>query len=499
MPRQIFALAESLLMGMVALCVLFAGEAWATCYPDGAVAECSAGVCKGTKVCDTYWSDCRFSGASTEACSVCGRSGTRACSSEGELLPGSCSAYAAETCNNCDDNGNGQTDEGLTSGSCDPKGNGCWGTLTCITGGWRCIIPPERTVSCAVQCGASARRQCGADGSLGICVRDVPAAELCNGCDDDGDGLVDNAPGQGSDTLTMSCEGPNGFCAGSGRRCVGGRWSEQCTAPAETCNGMDDDCDGLFDEDGVCRAGSAACLCRPVSCAQLGKTCGTMPDGCGGTLYCGTCPGGQGCGASGTPNVCGYSSGCTPVAPSKACLGKNCGVVPDGCGGTYTCGSCTGYQSCGGGGTPNVCGCTPLTQATACSGKNCGTVSNGCGGTYTCGNCSGYNTCGGGGTANVCGCTPLTQATACMGKNCGTVPNGCGGMYSCGVCSGYNTCGGGGTANVCGCTPMPGFEACDGAECGSAPNGCGGTVSCGGCPGGGYCRAGVCSGGSDDF
>jgi hypothetical protein len=34
----------------------------------------------------------------------------------------------------------------------------------------------------------------------------------------------------------------------------------------------------------------------------------------------------------------------------------NCGSVSDGCGGALDCGTCGGSQTCGGGGTPNVCG-----------------------------------------------------------------------------------------------------------------------------------------------
>src|SRR5262245_56546473 len=31
--------------------------------------------------------------------------------------------------------------------------------------------------------------------------------------------------------------------------------------------------------------------CRPSTCSTLGKNCGEVPDGCGGTLRCGTCAG----------------------------------------------------------------------------------------------------------------------------------------------------------------------------------------------------------------
>ncbi len=114
---------------------------------------------------------------------------------------------------------------------------------------------------------------------------------------------------------------------------------------------------------------------------------------------------------------------CTPIASCPA--GDNCGTVPNGCGGTVNCGTCTAPQTCGGGGTANVCGagCTPVTSCPA--GDNCGTVPNGCGGTVGCGTCTAPQTC----TANVCGCTPITSCPA--GDNCGTVPNGCGGTVGC--------------------------------------------------------------------
>ncbi len=40
--------------------------------------------------------------------------------------------------------------------------------------------------------------------------------------------------------------------------------------------------------------------CTPTTCVAAGKNCGSIPDGCGGTLSCGTCTGGQTC----TSGVC---------------------------------------------------------------------------------------------------------------------------------------------------------------------------------------------------
>lgn len=81
----------------------------------------------------------------------------------------------------------------------------------------------------------------------------------------------------------------------------------------------------------------------------------------------------------------------------------NCGKIPDGCGGTVTCGTtggiCEGTTKtvCGGNGFPNVCGakgttCTPMTCAQL--GDNCGGVSDGCSAVLSCGTCSAPDTCG---------------------------------------------------------------------------------------------------------
>jgi hypothetical protein len=173
------------------------------------------------------------------------------------------------------------------------------------------------------------------------------------------------------------------------------------------------------------------------------------------------CPAGQLYGYTATPGYdCASGLGsidATDLVTAWACspitvcpTGDNCGTLANGCGGTVTCGSCTAPQTCGGSGVANVCGCSPITVCP--TGDNCGTLPNGCGGTVTCGSCIAPLTCGGTGTANVCGCSPITVCPA--GDNCGTVPNGCGGTVTCGSCTAPLTCGGTGRANVCGCSPI---------------------------------------------
>jgi hypothetical protein len=259
-----------------------------------------------------------------------------------------------------------------------------------------------------------------------------------------------------------------------------------CTAMGAMCGTIADGCGKTIDC-GTCDAGTCIdnkCVtCTPLAaCPKIdgGEVCGVWPDGCGGTLTCADCPTGSVC----SDGVC--ISGCTPAASCPT--GITCGVYSDGCGGTISCGpACGGGTTCGGGGTPGVCGssdanaCVP--QACPPSIK-CGPTGDGCGGVEDCGDCTPPLTCGGGGTPGVCGapnCTPKTCAD--LGANCGQVADGCGGLTAvCGTCTGSATCGGGGTANVCGvppCTP----ETCAqlGLNCGSIGDGCGNVLNCGTC------------------
>jgi hypothetical protein len=77
-------------------------------------------------------------------------------------------------------------------------------------------------------------------------------------------------------------------------------------------------CDGKQDND-----------CTPTTCAALGANCGTVDDGCGGSLSCGTCASPETCGG-GTDNVCGCIANCTDrVCGSDGC-GGSCGTCAEG-------------------------------------------------------------------------------------------------------------------------------------------------------------------------
>lgn len=151
-----------------------------------------------------------------------------------------------------------------------------------------------------------------------------------------------------------------------GQSCGGGGVPSQCGAPA----------------------------CTPLVC--MAGECGMKGDGCGGTLSCGVCAVGT-CGGGGA-NMCGGGA-CVPTMCPAPAAGSVCGPVADGCGAVNSC-ACPAGLSCINGkcGTP---GCTPRTCAQA--GANCGQVADGCGALIACGSCIAPQTCGGGGTANICG------------------------------------------------------------------------------------------------
>ncbi len=208
-------------------------------------------VCvKGTTVCDTS--------GSTVACGACGEGGYARCDFTGALSP--CrpvTPLPAEQCNGCDDDANGQTDENIAPVACTLAG-GCTAFRTCAQGAFGgCTLTENSTAPCA-QCGDGGIRACRLDGGFGACRPLVATAEGCNNCDDDADGIVDNAPGSTvAGTLVAVCEGA-GACKGSTTQCTPAGWSA-CKAPSETCNGLDENCDGQIDEAGVCRQ----LLCTP--------------------------------------------------------------------------------------------------------------------------------------------------------------------------------------------------------------------------------------------
>jgi hypothetical protein len=102
--------------------------------------------------------------------------------------------------------------------------------------------------------------------------------------------------------------------------------------------------------------GTQTVSCTPKTCADFGYNCGETGDGCDDNvvLQCGTCSGNQTCGGGGMNGVCGSGPMCTPLT----CMTANaqCGIIGDGRGSTVNCGDCPNNEICGGNGQANQCG-----------------------------------------------------------------------------------------------------------------------------------------------
>jgi cysteine-rich repeat protein len=315
--------------------------------------------------------------------------------------------------------------------------------------------------------------RCTADGSGTECTVTAgsPLPEVCDGVDNDCDGMVDEG-------LTRSCyTGPSGTagvgaCVAGTQACVSGSYGAcvgQVVPATETCDGVDNDCDGMADETltrscytgpsgtsgvGTCRPGTQTCTAGSWGSTCPGQTvpraerCDSADDDCNGTVDNGftvgvTCTVGMGfCSRTGV-FVCDFAqTGITCTATPGMPSAELCNNIDDDCDGMTDEGL---TQSCYGGpsGTAGVGACRAGTQTCtagaygACAGEVrpstevCDNVDNNCNG----------------------------ATDESLTRSCYTGPSGTSGVGTCRP--GTQTCSAGSWGSTCPGEVVPRTELCD--------------------------------------
>lgn len=227
--------------------------------------------------------------------------------------------------------------------------NGCTRKVICNGGEWE-EMGCSGTLACTGCGGGAGTQACSTDCEVSGC---NVGPEVCNNCDDNGDGSVDNAPNSSNIYSLKEACNPNSCSQGGMKTCTATGWSAcsgcegtascvgcegrqgtrtcaascsatPCAVGAEKCNNCDDNGDGWVDNAvGSPQNASYTEACNPNACSQGGKrTCsnGTLSatcTGCGGSAPCST--------------ACG-------VATSRVCDGQ-CDVAAT-CSTAETCNNC---------------------------------------------------------------------------------------------------------------------------------------------------------------
>jgi len=140
---------------------------------------------------------------------------------------------------------------------------------------------------------------CGESCSYDIITSCVNGDGCCPaGCDRSNDSDCVNTCGNGILEIGEVCDGDCPTSCDDGDACTINGVSGQpdlcnvvCTAsPVTSCVNGDGCCPA-----GCTSANDSDCACVPKTCAELGATCGSVSNGCGGTLNCGGCAGSATC------------------------------------------------------------------------------------------------------------------------------------------------------------------------------------------------------------
>lgn len=458
---------------------------------------------------------------------ACRTTGTLVCRADGTGLQ--CNAPAGpapstEVCNTLDDDCDGKVDEGLAGCTCIPQGESCNNLDDdCDT-----LVDEGLTRACG-QGTCTGIETCSA-GVYGGCTAPPSSAEVCDGLDNNCDGIRDgllrgcsamppvmgfpagdprNNPG---DPARMPI--PQNICRPGQQSCPANVGPPNSFGPClgeqmpqiEICNNLDDDCDNLIDEGtggaqcGTnCGVGTTACVNGVIQCtvttAASDPTCNNVDDDCDMKIdedwQCATPPN---CPCTGSA-ICNGVEKC--IAGAVVCQGMplaqescNCSdddcdtLVDEGslCGAGATCTNCQCAFACAPGEFPCPAGklcAAGFCVADPCFNVTCPDPAQVCKGVDNSPTCVAacdptLVTCP---TGQVCVPAGNGKAGECKPDDCTTFPARCAANESCvnGMCVG----------NPCSGVTCPQAEYC-------VAGACVGTCSGVTCPAGQRCRLGVC-------
>jgi hypothetical protein len=275
-----------------------------------------------------------------------------------------------------------------------PSGYECSAVSTTETQGSFCF-PSTGSCSCG-EANVGGLRSCFITNEMGLCqgvetcelasgwsgcTSPEPSGELCDGVDNDCNGVVDDGLVEG-ETCENAVDGV-GTCSGL-QYCLGGQgWVCQAAVPElEICDGKDNDCDGDVDEDfktGDIYTDDAHCGACNVSCAlgfpNAAATSCTVFGELAQCAVAGCLPGYVK--LNDFQCIAEAASLCQPCTGDETCLGESaaCLDLPEG---DYCGKACDGVEDCPAGyGCDVVVGvdskqCVPSTESCTCSGSNTG-------------------------------------------------------------------------------------------------------------------------------